>query len=79
MSLMILRGIAMLSLILLLWNPASSRVLPAGDQPIVLLDASLSMSAVRWRRSTRRAPPMEPRDWDPPSKRPRDARAKWSW
>jgi len=43
--LMILRGIAMLALILLLWNPASSRVLPAGDQPIVLLDASLSMSA----------------------------------
>jgi hypothetical protein len=42
---MILRGIAMLSLILLLWNPASSRVLPAGDQPIVLLDGSLSMGA----------------------------------
>jgi hypothetical protein len=41
----ILRGIAMLALILLLWNPASSRVLPAGDQPIVLLDGSLSMSA----------------------------------
>jgi len=42
---MILRGIATLSLILLLWNPATSRVLPTSDQPIVLLDASLSMSA----------------------------------
>jgi len=42
--LVILRGVAVLSLILLLWNPASSRLLPAGDQPIVLLDASLSMT-----------------------------------
>jgi len=47
--LMILRGIAVLSLILLLWNPASSRLLPAGDQPIVLLDASLSMTDGSWR------------------------------
>jgi hypothetical protein len=39
----ILRAIAVLALILLLWNPASSRTLPSGDQPIVLLDASLSM------------------------------------
>jgi hypothetical protein len=46
---MILRGIAVLSLILLLWNPASSRLLPAGDQPLVLLDASLSMSGAPWR------------------------------
>src|SRR6267154_2559639 len=46
--LMILRGIAVLSLLLLLWNPASSRLLPAGDQPIVLLDASLSMSGAPW-------------------------------
>ncbi len=45
MPLMILRGIALLSLILLLWNPATSRILPTSDQPIVLLDASLSMSA----------------------------------
>ncbi|HWC74744.1 MAG TPA: hypothetical protein VG454_12485, partial [Gemmatimonadales bacterium] len=44
MSLMILRGIAVLSLILLLWNPSSSRILPTSDQPIVLLDASLSMT-----------------------------------
>jgi hypothetical protein len=47
--LLILRGIAVLSLILLLWNPASSRLLPAGDQPIVLLDASLSMTGAPWR------------------------------
>src|SRR5437762_2982674 len=36
MSLLILRGVAVLALILLLWNPASSRLLPAGDQPLVL-------------------------------------------
>jgi hypothetical protein len=47
--LLILRGIAVLSLILLLWNPASSRLLPAGDQPLVLLDASLSMTGGPWR------------------------------
>lgn len=41
---MILRGLAVVALILLLWNPAASRALPSGDQPIVLLDASLSMS-----------------------------------
>lgn len=46
MPLMILRGIALLSLVLLLWNPASSRILPTSDQPIVLLDASLSMGSV---------------------------------
>ncbi len=49
MPLMILRGIAVVSLILLLWNPASSRLLPAGEQPLVLLDASLSMSDAPWR------------------------------
>ena len=49
MSLVILRVVAVLALILLLWNPASSRLLPAGDQPIVLLDASLSMSGQPWR------------------------------
>src|SRR5213078_265713 len=48
MSLLILRGVAVLALILLLWNPASSRLLPAGDQPIVLLDASLSMTGAPW-------------------------------
>ena len=49
MSLLILRGVAVLALILLLWNPASSRLLPAGDQPLVLLDASLSMTGAPWR------------------------------
>ncbi len=48
MSLVTLRIVAVLALILLLWNPASSRLLPAGDQPIVLLDASLSMSGSPW-------------------------------
>jgi hypothetical protein len=47
--LLILRGVAVLALILLLWNPASSRLLPAGDQPLVLLDASLSMTGAPWR------------------------------
>ena len=49
MSLLTLRVIAVLALILLLWNPASSRLLPTGDQPIVLLDASLSMTGAPWR------------------------------
>src|SRR5882672_1725297 len=49
MSLLILRGVAVLALILLFWNPASSRLLPAGDQPLVLLDASLSMTGAPWR------------------------------
>jgi len=44
-----LRIVAVLALILLLWNPASSRLLPAGDQPLVLLDASLSMTGPPWR------------------------------
>jgi hypothetical protein len=44
-----LRVVAVLALILLLWNPASSRLLPAGDQPLVLLDASLSMTGAPWR------------------------------
>jgi len=47
--LLTLRVVAALALILLLWNPASSRLLPAGDQPIVLLDASLSMTGAPWR------------------------------
>ena len=44
-----LRVVAVLALILLLWNPTGSRILPSGDQPIVLLDASLSMSGAPWR------------------------------
>jgi len=47
-SLVILRAVAVLALILLLWNPSSARLLPAGDQPIVLLDASLSMTGPPW-------------------------------
>ena len=51
MPLVILRVVAVLALILLLWNPASSRTLPSRDQPIVLLDASLSLSGagMPWR------------------------------
>jgi hypothetical protein len=45
----VLRIIAVAALVLLLWNPASSRALPATDQPIVLLDASLSMTGAPWR------------------------------
>ncbi len=48
MRLVMPRVVAVLALILLLWNPASSRVLPSGDQPIVLLDASLSMTGAPW-------------------------------
>ena len=44
MSFVMLRVVAVLALILLLWNPSRARPLPSGDQPIVLLDASLSMS-----------------------------------
>lgn len=49
MPLVTLRVVAVLALVLLLWNPATSRRLPSGDQPIVLLDASLSMSGAPWR------------------------------
>ena len=49
MRLVTLRSVAVLALILLLWNPASSRLLPAGDEPLVLLDASLSMTGAPWR------------------------------
>jgi hypothetical protein len=49
MRFLILRVVAVAALILLLWNPASSRTLPSGDQPIVLLDASLSMQGDAWR------------------------------
>jgi hypothetical protein len=48
MRLVMLRVVAVLALILLLWNPASSRLLPSSDQPIVLLDASLSMAGAPW-------------------------------
>lgn len=44
MRFLALRAVAVAALILLLWNPASTRTLPAGDQAIVLLDGSLSMT-----------------------------------
>ena len=49
MPLVTLRIVAVLALLLLFWDPASSRLLPAGDQPLVLLDVSLSMSGSPWR------------------------------
>jgi hypothetical protein len=49
MSFIVLRVLALLALLVLIWNPAGSRVLPSGDEPIVLVDASLSMSGAPWR------------------------------
>ena len=47
-GLVVLRASGVLALVLLLWNPVTSRTVAPDDQPIVLLDASLSMSS-RWR------------------------------
>jgi len=47
-GLMVLRATGVLALVLLLWNPVTSRAVVPADQPIVLLDASLSMTS-RWR------------------------------
>jgi hypothetical protein len=47
-ALVLLRGAAVAALVLLLWNPSISRSAPGGGQPLILLDASLSMAA-RWR------------------------------
>jgi len=46
-----LRLIGVLALVLLLWNPAFTRRVPGGGNPIVLLDASLSMRSrpAQWR------------------------------
>lgn len=44
-ALALLRAAGIGALVLLLWNPSHSRPLPPGEQPIVLLDASLSMDA----------------------------------
>jgi hypothetical protein len=44
----VLRATGVLALVLLLWNPVTSRDVAPADQPIVLLDASLSMTS-RWR------------------------------
>lgn len=48
LGLVLLRATGVAALVLLLWNPGVARSRPAGTQPIVLLDASLSMTA-RWR------------------------------
>ena len=47
-GLVVLRATGVLALVLLLWNPVTSRTVAPADQPIVLLDAYLSMSS-RWR------------------------------
>ena len=47
-GLAVLRATGVLALVLLLWNPVTSRAVASDDQPIVLLDASLSMTS-RWR------------------------------
>jgi len=45
----LLRATGVAALLLLLWNPVASRPLPDDVQPIVLLDASLSMTGGPWR------------------------------
>jgi hypothetical protein len=47
-GLALLRATGVAALVLLLWNPVTARSLPPDAQPIVLLDASLSMTS-RWR------------------------------
>jgi hypothetical protein len=47
-ALWLLRATGVGALVLLLWNPVTARPLPPDAQPIVLLDASLSMTS-RWR------------------------------
>ena len=44
-GLVLLRATAVLALVLLLWNPIATRALAPDAQPIVLLDASLSMTS----------------------------------
>jgi hypothetical protein len=48
-TLVLLRATGVAALLLLLWNPVASRPLPDDVQPIVLLDASLSMAGGAWR------------------------------
>ena len=48
-ALALLRVTGVAALALLLWNPAVRRDLPGGDQPLILLDASLSMAGASWR------------------------------
>ncbi len=47
-GLAVLRATGVAALVLLLWNPATTRALAPDVQPIVLLDASLSMTS-QWR------------------------------
>ena len=47
-GLALLRATAVVALVLLLWNPTSTRALAPDAQPIILLDASLSMTS-GWR------------------------------
>ena len=47
-GLVLLRATAVVALVLLLWNPTSTRAIAPDVQPIVLLDASLSMTS-GWR------------------------------
>jgi len=47
-GLVVLRATGVAALVLLLWNPVTTRAVAPDDQPIVLLDASLSMTS-RWR------------------------------
>src|SRR3989449_112236 len=49
LALAVLRVTGVAALALLLWNPAVRRDLPGGDQPLILLDASLSMAGAPWR------------------------------
>ena len=44
LGLLLLRAAGILALLLLLWNPVTSRAVSGGDRPLVLLDASLSMA-----------------------------------
>jgi hypothetical protein len=51
-----LRATGAVAVLLLLWNPAGSREVPGSGEPLVLLDASLSMAGppddrARWRRA----------------------------
>lgn len=48
-ALVLFRGAAVAALVLLLWNPAISRLASGGGQPLILLDASLSMATGPWR------------------------------
>ena len=55
-GLALLRVTGMAAVVLLLWNPVTARLDPGDAPPLVLLDASLSMSGhggtarARWRR-----------------------------